>query len=213
MHALVAFQSRQHWEALTALRAGEGALGSAVAEAVALETRGVPETLSALGANEGLLAGVDALVLPQVAQIVEMTPAVAALISALHFLLPCTPANRSFCASQSSARLARVTLSARGRTARGRLQSALVVMHEFDVLLQERGVRAKGSTEGADEGVRGELLTWKRRSVNQFIFLNHIKRIVYVKKNTKVKVAIIASIFIQSIVTNVVIHASSNVWG
>lgn len=175
MHTLVALQSGQHWEALTALRTGEGALGSAVAKAVALETCGVAETLSALRANEGLLTGVDALVLPQVAQIVEMTPTVATLIAALYFPLPCTPANRSFWASQSSPRLARVALPARGRTARRRLQSALVVMHELDVFLQERGVRAKSSTEGANEGLRGELLTWKRASINQFIFHNYTK--------------------------------------
>lgn len=177
MHALVTLQSGQHWEALTALRAWEGALGSAVTEAVALETRGVTETLSALGTNEGLLAGVDALVLPQVSQIVEMPATVAALVAALHFLLPCAPASGPFRASLSSSRLARVALPARGRTARRRLQSALLVMHQLDVFLQERGVRAKRSTEGADEGVRGELLTWKRATENIFIFHNHIKRI------------------------------------
>lgn len=177
MHALVALQSGQHWEALTALRAWEGALGSAVAEAVALETRGVTETLSALGTNEGLLAGVDALVLPQVSQIVEMPATVATLVAALHFLLPRAPASGSFRASLSSPRLARVALSARGRTARRRLQSTLLVVHQLDVFLQERRIRAKGSTEGADEGVRGELLTWKRAAGNQIMFHNHFKRI------------------------------------
>ena len=72
VHALVPLQARQHREALAALRAGEGALGSAVAQPVALQPGRVPETLAALGAAEGLLPRVDALVLPQVAQVVEV---------------------------------------------------------------------------------------------------------------------------------------------
>ena len=88
VHALVPLQARQHREALAALRTGEGALGSAVAQPVALQPGRVPETLAALGAAEGLLPRVDALVLPQVAQVVEVAAAVAALVAAVRLQLP-----------------------------------------------------------------------------------------------------------------------------
>lgn len=86
--ALVPLQPREHREALPALGAGEGALGAAVAQPVALQAGRVAEALPALRAHEGLLPGVDALVLPQVAQVVEVAAAFATLIAPLYLPLP-----------------------------------------------------------------------------------------------------------------------------
>lgn len=122
MYTLMALESRQHREAFTTLRARKGALGPTVAKPVTLETCGMAETFPALGADKRLLASVDALVLSQVAQIVEMPAAVSTLVATLHFLHRCPP-YMSFWASQSSACFPRITINARGRTSRRGLQS------------------------------------------------------------------------------------------
>lgn len=87
----MSLETRQHREAFATLGTGEGALGAAVAQSVALEAGGVSEALPALGAHEGLLPCVDAEVLAQVAQVVEVAAAVAALEAAFHLPLSRSP--------------------------------------------------------------------------------------------------------------------------
>lgn len=87
VHPLVSLETRQHREAFPALWAGEGALGAAVDQPVTLQAGGVAEPLPTLWTHKGLLPGVDALVLPQVAQVVKVSAAIAAFIAPLDFNL------------------------------------------------------------------------------------------------------------------------------
>lgn len=180
VHALVPLQAGEHGEALPALRTGEGALGAGVPQPVALESGGVSEPLPALRTDERLLARVDALVLPQVAQVVKVAPAVRALVTPVGFHLP-RPADADASAEARADGCPRATqvlhahapsrvgaALAQGGHGRGGglkglqgLGAGRVCVHQSKVLLQEQGVGTEGLTQGADVGVAGELLTWK----------------------------------------------------
>lgn len=87
VYTLVSFKTGEHRKALTTLRAWEGALRTTVAEPVALEASGVPESLATFRAHKRFFTCVDASVLPQVAQVVKATATVSALIAAFDLLL------------------------------------------------------------------------------------------------------------------------------
>lgn len=139
------------------------------------------EPLTALRTHEGLLSGVDTLVLPQVAQIVEVAATVPTLVPPLDFNLlfhrpPC-PADAGTgpcsCATLVLAPFAPpgviAAVSHGGCSRAGGLQGleslgiSRVRVYQFDMFLQEHRVRAEGSTQGADIGVAGELLAWKHK--------------------------------------------------
>lgn len=89
VHPLVSLEPGEDGEAFPTLRAREGTLGPAMHQPVALEAGGMAESLPTLGTGKRLLPGVDALVLPQIAQVVEVAAAVAALVASFDFdLLP-----------------------------------------------------------------------------------------------------------------------------
>lgn len=96
----------------------------------------------------------DAPVLSQVAQVVETTSAVAALIATFYFLLTSLGFTRACLAPH----LSLAALPSTGRGAGLSSMSTLVSVHQLHVLLQERRVRAEGATEGADEGRGREVL-------------------------------------------------------
>lgn len=154
VHTLVAFKTGEHGEALTTLRAREGALRAAVAQPVALETSRVAESLPTFRAHERLFARVDASVLPQVAQVVEATAAVPALVATFYLLL----SSLGLARARFSPHLCLAALPATRRGAGLSRLRALVSVDQLHVLLQERRVRAEGSTEGADEGRGGKVL-------------------------------------------------------
>lgn len=85
---LVSLQSRQDREAFPTLRAGEGALGTAVHQAMALEAGSVSEALTTLRTHEGFLPSVDPLVLPQVSQVVKVASTVPTRVPPIHLHLP-----------------------------------------------------------------------------------------------------------------------------
>jgi len=128
----------------------------------------VAEPLAALRTHEGLLPGVDAPVLPQVAQIVEVAAAVGALVPALDFNLLLHRGAYLPEAGPDSVVLVLIPAAAPPgpvvRGGRGRLQdledlgAGGVRVYQLDVLLQEQGVGAEGSAQRADVGVAGELL-------------------------------------------------------
>lgn len=134
VHTLMPFKTREHREAFTTLRAREGALRTAVAEAVALEARSMPESLATFRAHERFFACVDAPVLTQVAQVVEAAAAVSTLVAAFHLLL----AGLGFAGLPPHIRFTALPAAGRGT----RLSSALISVHQLHVLLQERRVGA-----------------------------------------------------------------------
>lgn len=85
VHPLVPFEAGEHGETFPTLRTGEGALGAAVDQPVTFQAGSVAKPLATFRTGERFLSGVDALVLPQVAQVVKMAAAVPALVTALRF--------------------------------------------------------------------------------------------------------------------------------
>lgn len=154
VHTLMSFKTGEHRKALTTLRAREGTLCTAVAEPMALEASSVPESLTAFRAHKRLFTRVDAPVLPQVAQVVEAAAAVSALVATFHLLLT----SLGFARACLPPQLSLAALTSTGRGAGLSSLSALFSVHQLHVLLQERRVRAEGSTEGADEGRGREVL-------------------------------------------------------
>lgn len=150
MHPLVSLEPREDGEALPTLGAGEGALGPAVDQPVALEPGGMAEALSALGAGKGLLPGVDALVLPQVAQVVEPAAAVPALVASLHLgLLPRQVARGSSLlgAGPTPTLRPRSGGGARGGQALEGVGLGRVQVDQLEVLLEEGAVRTEGPAQ------------------------------------------------------------------
>lgn len=130
---LMAFQTGEHGEALTTLRAWKGALCATVAEPVALKASGVPESLATFRAHKRLFACMDAPVLPQVAQVVEAAAAVSALIPTFHLFLTSLGFTRACLPPHLS-------LAALPTTGRGAGLSSLgtfIPVHQLHVLLQE----------------------------------------------------------------------------
>lgn len=158
VHPLMSLEPGEDGEAFPTLGAGEGALGAAVHQPVALQAGGVAEALATLGTGEGLFPGVDALVLPQVAQVVEMAAAVSALVATLHLdlLLRCLAGGASLLGSPSTAPGLAIHHGAGGGAggAQGLKGGGLggVRVDQLDVLLEEGGVGAEGPTQRADVG-------------------------------------------------------------
>lgn len=154
MHTLMSFKTREHGEALSTLWAWEGALGAAVAEPVALEASGVPESLATFRAHKWLFPCVDAPVLPQVAQVIEAAPAVSAFVATFHLFLT----SLGFIRARLPPHLSLAALPTTRRRAGLSSVSASISVHQLHMLLQVQRIRAKGSTEGADEGRGREVL-------------------------------------------------------
>lgn len=172
VHPLVSLEPREDGEALPTLRTGEGALGPTVHQPVALQAGSVTEPLPTLGAGERLLPGVDALVLPQVAQVVKMAAAVPALIAPLNFdlLLRDLAGSTSLIGTPSPAPGLTVAIyhdsgsgGEGGAQGLEGLSLGGVRVDQLDVFLEERSVRAEGSAQRADIGGTLELRPCKHR--------------------------------------------------
>lgn len=155
VHPLVPLEPREDGEAFPTLRAWEGALGPAVHQPVALEAGGMAEALPTLGTGEGLLPGMDALVLPQVAQVVKMAAAVPALVASLDFdlLLRDLARSTSLIGTPSIAPGLAIAIhhgsgsgGARGAQGLEGVSLSGVRVDQFDVFLEEHSVGAEGST-------------------------------------------------------------------
>lgn len=145
---------------------------------MALESGGMAEPLATLGTHKGLLARVDALMLPQVAQVVKVAAAVPALVAPLQLVLLLKWSTSSSGTSASPARyscssstILLLSSSTPGLSAAGGLQGATnllllflllsssssrVWVDQLEVLLQEHSVWAEGPTKGADVGVTAD---------------------------------------------------------
>lgn len=169
VHPLVSFESRQHREAFTALRTGKWALSTAVDQPVAFQTGCVAESLPALRTHKRFLSGVNALVLPKVAEIVKMAATVPTFIPTLNFNLLFQRSTHADTRTWSRAVLAisshRISPICHGESSRrGALQGLegsgfiRVGVYQFDVFFQEHGAGTEGSTQRADVGVAGKRL-------------------------------------------------------
>lgn len=161
VYPLVALQARQHREALATLRAGEGALRTTVAQPVALEAGGVAEALSTLRANERLLPRMDALVLPQVAQIVEVPATVSTLVAPRPLLLSRSPSRCSLLPFAFPGAHTGLTQRCRRAGRRRQRLGVAVHVHQLQVLLQKQGIGTEGSAERAEVSMSRKLLTWR----------------------------------------------------
>lgn len=160
VHPLVSLEPREDGEAFPTLRAGEGTLGPAMHQPVALEAGGMAESLPTLGTGKRLLPGVDALVLPQIAQVVKVAAAVAALVASLDFdLLPYNLAGSTSVVGTPSTAAGLTIAIYHGGAGRAQglegVSLGCIRVDQFDVFLEERSVGAESSTQRAD--VRGAL--------------------------------------------------------